>query len=277
MKKYVIAADSSSDVLGLEGIAFCSAPLKIITPQKEYTDNEELDVEQMVDELLELNSRSGTACPGVGDWLEAFGDGERVFCVTITSTLSGCYNSAVIAAREYEETHPGAKVFVIDSLSTGPEMKLIIEKLKELIDEGLEYEDICQRITEYKERTGLMFVLESLKNLANNGRVSKIAAGAAGLLGIRVVGKASDRGDLEQLAKCRGSKKAMEAVVQYLEKFGYKGGKLCISHCCNFEAAQNLKKLISDKFALAQIEIYKARGLCSFYAEKGGLLVGFEK
>ncbi len=272
-----IVADSSSDVFEFEGIPFASSPLKIITAQKEYVDNGRLDTENMVNELLSYSGKSSTACPSPSDWLDAFGDAKFVFCITITSNLSGSYNSALIAKEDYETLHPDRKVFVFDSLSTGPEMKLIIEKIVELINEGFEFEEVCHKVTSYSERTGLLFMLESMRNLANNGRVSHLTAKAAGLLGIRVVGKASDIGTLEVLDKCRGEKKALRNILENMINLGFKGGKVRISHCFNIAAAESLKSIITETFPDALTEIYSAGGLVSFYAEKGGLLVGFEK
>ncbi len=274
--KIKIVADSSSDMAVFDEIPFCSAPLKIITAKKEYTDNENLNVEDMVDDLLKYSGKSSTACPSPDDWLTAFGESEYVFCVTITSNLSGSYNSACTAKGLYEEQYPDRKVYVVDSLSTGPEMQLIIEKIAVLINDGKEFDDICKYITEYCKHTGLLFMLESMKNLANNGRVSPLVAKAAGLLGIRVVGRASDHGTLEVIEKCRGEKKALPAIFENMRKLGFNGGKVIINHCFNPEAAEKLKNLILEKFENANIIIGKCRGLCSFYAEKGGLLIGFE-
>lgn len=120
-------------------------------------------------------------------------------------------------------------------------------------------------------------MLESMRNLANNGRVSPLVAKMAGILSIRVVGKASDKGDLEQLNKCRGDKKSLETIVQHLKSLGLKKGKVRIAHCFNEKAGKALKELIQKEFSKVQVELYRCRGLCSFYAEKGGLLVGFEK
>lgn len=276
-KKIKIVADSSADLVELDGIDFESAPLKIITSENEYVDNAELDAAEMANAMLSYKGRSSTSCPNVGDWLEAFGDADEIYCVTITATLSGSYNAAMVAKREYEEAHPDRRVFVLNSLSTGPEMVLIIEKIRELVLAGKEFDSVCSEVEEYSRKTGLLFVLESLKNLANNGRVSPIVAKMAGLLGIRLVGKASERGDLEPLNKYRGERKAIETVVEQLESLGFKWGKVKIGHCLNESAAEALKAAILEKFAGAKIEIYKLRGLCSFYAEKGGILVGFEK
>lgn len=275
--KVKIVADSSADVLSLSKLSFESAPLKIITADKEYVDDEKLDVLGMVTDLLSYNGKSSTSCPNESDWLDAFGDAQYVFCATITATLSGSYNAAMMAKETYEAMHLDRRVFVLNSLSAGPEIALMIEKIQELILAGKEFDEVCKAITAYTEKTGLLFMLESMKNLANNGRVSPIVAKMAGLLGIRVVGKASDRGDLEPLNKIRGEAKALEAIVQHLKQLGLKSGKVRIAHCFNEKAAFVLSELIKSEFPKAQVEICACRALCSFYAEKGGLLVGFEK
>lgn len=277
MKNVKIVTDSSADVLELNGISFEFAPLKIITSEKEYVDDRNLNVKEMVEDLQNYKGRSSTSCPNAGDWLEAFGDAENIFCVTITGTLSGSYNAAVLAKETYEEQHPDRKVFILNSLSAGPEIRLMLEKLQELVEAGLEFEAVCDEIQNYMQKTGLFFMLESMKNLANNGRVSPLVAKMAGLLGIRVVGKASDRGDLEPLNKCRGEAKALETIVNYLKASGLKEGKARIAHCFNEQAAERLKEKILAELSKVRVELYECRGLCSFYAEKGGMLVAFER
>ena len=272
-----IVTDSSADTLLLEGVDFASAPLTIVTAEKEYVDDAALDVALMVEDLLKYSGKSSTACPAVGDWLAAFGDAEEVFCVTITSNLSGSYNAATIAAQDYMEAHPDRRVFVLDSLSTGPEMRLLLERLRDDVAAEMGFQAICDDVSAYSAKTGLIFVLESMKNLANNGRVSKLAAKAAGLLGIRAVGKASDHGTLEMLDKCRGAKKALAAIVEQMAAQGYGGGAVRISHVGNEAAALTLRDTLAERYPQAEIQVYGARGLCSFYAEKGGLLIGFEK
>ena len=274
---FKIVTDSSSDILNFDTIPFAVAPLKIVTAQKEYVDNHNLDVNTMVDDLFYFRGKSSSSCPNTNEWLTAFGDAQYIFCITITATLSGCYNAACAAKQIYEEQYPDRKVFVINSLSTGPEMRLIIEKLAELITQGKKYETICNEITSYTNKTGLMFMLESMKNLANNGRVSHITAKAAGLLGIRIVGKASDKGDLQPLDKCRGEIKTRCAIINHMRKEGFWGGKVRIDHCQNLEFANIIKDTLTKEFGNIDIEIHECRGLCSFYAEKGGVLVGFEK
>ncbi len=277
MRTIKIVSDSSANMLTLSGTAFSSAPLKIVTADREFTDDSTLNVEEMITYFDTYNGTSKTSCPNPSDWLAAFGDADDIFCVTITSGLSGSYNTACAAKAMYEAEHEGKRVCVIDSLSAGPELVLIIEKLEECIQEGLPYEEICQRIRAYQEKTGLLFMLESLKNFAANGRISPAVAKVVGLLGIRIVGQASTAGTLEPLNKCRGEARALETILTLLKKSGTESGKIRIAHCRNEKAAATLKTMIEKQLPQIDIQVDACRGLCSYYAESGGLLVGYEK
>lgn len=277
LNDFKIIADSSADLMELQGINFCSAPLKIRTEEREFTDNAELNVAEMVDYLYSYKEKSQSSCPSPDDWLSAFGDAKYIFCVAITSGLSGSYNAACCARDIYLEANPDRKVFVIDSLSAGPELTLIVEEIRRKALEGKDFDCIAEEITEYTKKTGLFFMLESLNNFANNGRISPIVAKAVGVLGIRLVGKASDQGQLQPLEKSRGVKKALAKIVELLKEAGLRKGRVKLHHCFNLEAAEELAAKIRDSFPAAKVEIAALRGLCSFYAEKGGLLVGYEK
>ncbi len=277
MRTARIVADSSANLMELKTVAFDTAPLKIITAQREFVDNRELDLDEMIHFFQSYKGKSQTSCPNPEDWLTAFGDAEDIYCVTITSGLSGSYNAACIAKDMYESEHPGRRVYVIDSLSAGPELTLIVQKLEELIIAGKSYEEICAYMPEYQKKTGLLFMLESLNNFAANGRVSPAVAKIAGVLGIRIVGKASDMGTLEPTDKCRGEAKSLNAILQHLKESGLKTGKVQLAHCQNEPAAEKLKSMIQAELPEVTVKIGKNLGLCSYYAEKGGLLVGFER
>ena len=271
-----IVADSSANLLEFKGIPYASVPLKIVTAEREFVDDAALNTNEMLTYIENYSGKSGTACPGVGEWLEAFGDAEYVFTVAITSNLSGSHNSAVQAKAVYEEEHPGRKVCCLDSLSTGPEMILIVEKLQELLESGLSFQETEEKIRAYMEKTHLMFMLESVENLAKNGRVSPLIAKAVGFLNIRIVGKASDVGTLQQLHKCRGEKKALETIFSEMEGHGFTGGKVRINHAHNPNAAQALLELVRSKYPSIEPTITPMTGLCCFYAERGSVMIGFE-
>ena len=275
--KFKIITDSSANLRSLDtDVEFRSVPLTIRVENREFVDDENLDLDDMLETLATTKSKSSSSCPNIEDYLAAFGDADRIFCITITSNLSGSFNAARLAKEEYENLHPDRKVYVIDSLSAGPELKLIANRILEMIKTSTVYEEICSKIAEYQLHTRLMFCLESMKNLANNGRVSPIVAKIAGVLGIRAVGKASDVGTLEVLDKVRGEKGAVAKIFERMQEMGYQGGKVLIDNCCNLPAAQKLQELVLDKFPKAQVVHDTCKGLCSFYAEKGGLMIGFE-
>lgn len=273
---FKIVSDSSSNVFSFSGAAYEAVPLKICTQAKEYVDDASLDVAAMVDEIKKQSGRSGSSCPNTHEWLAAFGEADAIFAITITSNLSGSYSAAMQARSEYLAMHPDAKVCVLDSLSTGPEMLLIIEKLQEYISAGLEFDQIEAKIRDYMAHTHLFFVLKSLTNLARNGRVNPAMATLAGALGIMVAGKASSEGTLEQMHKCRGDKKVLKCIHDEMKAHGYRGGKVRIDHCMNPEIAEQMKDILQKEFPGCDVQIGTCRGLCSFYAEKGGFLIGFE-
>lgn len=270
-----IVSDSSSNIFTLPDIAYANVPLKIISGSKEYIDTPQLDVAAMMREMQDSKEKCGTSCPNVYEWEQAFEGSEDIFALTITSKMSGSFTAASAAAEQITKQNPGKKIFVFDSFSVGPGMQLMIEKLSDLIRNKLSFEEIKNKLTEYGKKTNLLFALQSLSNLAKNGRVNPAIAKIAGVLGIRLVGKAQD-GALKLIHKSRGEKKAIDTLAESMLETGFCGGKVRISHCENEEAAQTLKEKILSFFPKSDIGINRCGGLCSFYAETGGLLVGFE-
>ena len=269
-----IVPDSAADLTFMDGVDMSYAPLKICTAERDFPDDGSVEAKEMVDFLRDYKGRSSSSCPNAEDWLAAFGDAEEILCITITGGLSGSYNTACTAGKIYEEQHPGRRVEVIDSLTAGPEMALMADKARELILAGADLDAVIAGLKGY--RTELLFALESLRNFANNGRVSKTAAAAAGLLGIRAIGRASEQGTLEMLSKTRGEAKTLAAVMAYLKQYGYVGGKLYIHHCFAEDTAEKLIGMVRKVYPTAETVVRPARCLCSFYAERGGFLVGFE-
>ncbi len=273
---YKIVADSSSNVYNLEGIDYSCVPLKVNIGNNEYIDTPNADLDALINELKTTQEKTSTSCPNIYDWQESFRGADNVFAVTITSGLSGSYSSCVNAKKLYSETNKEANIHVVDSLSAGPELKLIIEKLKDLTAENLPFEEIVSKIEKYKKTTRLFFCLESLMNFARNGRVSPTVAHLVGFLGMRIIGTASSVGTLEPLSKPRGEKKALSNLFDHIKKSGFSGGKVRIDHCQNESFAHQLKDMILSEFPSSDIQISRCGVLCSYYAEAGGLLVAIE-
>ena len=155
-------------------------------------------------------------------------------------------------------------------------IKRVLEKAASAQRGGASFDEVCRVVEELQRHTHLLFSLESMHNLAQNGRISKLAATAAGVLGIRAVGQASAEGTLEMLGKCRGERKTQEFLLQEMERLGYKGGSVRIGHCGNAAFSLELYTELRRRFPNADVRRYPLRGLCSYYAERGGIMMGFE-
>ena len=276
MDQFRIAADSSCNLLALDGADFVSVPLTIRTDAEEFRDDASLDVDAMVAALRATKGRSYSACPNIAQWEEAFGERGDVIAFTITSGLSGSYNAACAAKEICRQRDPSRRIHVVDALSAGPEIALLIEKALSETRAGADFDGVCRAVQEYRERTRLLFALESMHNLAQNGRVNRLVATMAGVLGIRAVGQASAEGTLEMLGKARGARRTRQLMLSEMERLGYRGGSARIGHCQNETLALEIRDEIRQRFPAADAQIHPLRGLCSYYAERGGIMLGFE-
>ena len=271
---YKIVSDSASNLL--QGTQwYQSVPLKILG-QQEYIDDGSQDIAEMVHHLKHFKGKSSSSCPNVSDWLDAFEGHRCIFAVTITQRLSGSYNAAVQAANTYREEHPDARIYVIDSMAAGPEMAMIVDKIRTLMDQGLDPDQVMEQVKDYQSHLYTLFCLESLTNLARNGRVNPTVAKLAGVLGIRVCGEAQ-QGQIVPIHKARGAKKALNTLVEMIVERGFQDGCLLrVAHCFAPETAQALGDAILEKFPGARFQMETTGVLCSYYAEQGGLMIGFE-
>ena len=271
-----IVCDSSANIFALKGLNYTTVPMKILAGNREFVDAPGVNVQDMVDFLKEHKGKSGSSCPNVQEWLDAFGDADWVFGVTITKHLSGSYNAAQQAALTYEEENPGKRAFIFDSLSTGPEMMMIVDKIRLLADQGCDFEQIKAQVMEYHNHNHTLFCLQSMNNLARNGRVHPAVAKIAGMLGIRVVGDAKG-GEITPVHKPRGEKKAVSLMVEMMTERGIRDGSLVrIAHCYGEAAAYALVAAVRESYPNCRFMVEPTTALCSFYAEKGGLIIGFE-
>ena len=273
---YKIVSDSSSNIFSVEGRNYTTVPMKIIAGDREFVDTADLNLQSMVDFLKDYKGKSGSSCPNVQEWLDAFGDADMVFGVTITKNLSGSYNSAQQAAATYMEENPGKKAYIFDSLSAGPELMLIVDKIAELAEQGCDFDTIVSGVLDYHNHCHTIFCLQSMTNLARNGRVNPAVAKIAGMLGIRMVGAAMG-GTIVPIHKPRGEKKAIAAMVEAMNERGLHDGSLVrISHCFGESTAMDFIAAVKEQHPNCRFILEHTTALCSFYAEVGGMIVGYE-
>ena len=273
-----IITDSSANLLtdNCSGTPHINVPLTIQVGDQAFKDDDSIDKIEFLTALKNTNVKTTTSCPNVHEWLEAFKGGDEIYVFTITSALSGSYNAARQAANQYHEDYPEAKILVFDTRSAGPQVKMLAQKTGELIKEGLSFQEVVKKIENYQEHLNLIFALKDLTNLANNGRVPAAVAKIAGLLKLNIIGVANNKGEFELVTKARGDKRCYKKLVEEMIKNGYDGGRVQIDENDNAAGAAAIKNVILDKFPAAEVTIGECHALCAYYAETGGIMIGYE-
>ena len=277
--KWNIVADSSIDIFlpdkKPDCVEFFTVPFVLNVDGKEFVDDEKLDIGGMMAAMKASKKASSSSCPSPGTWREYFLREGNTLAITITSGISGSYNSAMTARSMVMDECPGKNIEVIDSLSTGPALILILRKLLHLISEGLDFDGVMKAIDEFRKHSFTSFVLASYDNLIKNGRMNRIAGLIAGRIGIHGIGIASPEGTIDIKGIARSRKKAIHVVIEDMKHRAGQVKEVVIDHCFNNESALLLKEAILSVWKDASITICSTRGLCSYYAENGGLIIGF--
>lgn len=277
MEKFKLIVDSSSNMVNDPTHNVEVVPLTISFGGKDYIDDQNLNIQEFLSDMNKNQVAGKTTCPSIQAWLDALEGTEKAIIVTMTSGMSGTFSSALQAKNMYEEKHPSSQIIVVDSRSAGPELTIVLHGIEKMIQGDIRFVDLEEEIAEFRMHTHLLFILQSLHNLSLNGRVSPAVAKIAGLLKINLIGTASKDGKLEPLTKARGMKKAVRELLKYMKDDNYHGGEVIIDHCENEKDAETIKEKLQAEYPDAQITIRPMHGLCSFYAEEGGLMIGFNE
>ena len=274
-----IVSDSSCDLFSLPqaepDIDFATVPFSIRIGEKEYTDDQSIRVDAMLTANENHGEMAQTACPAPQLWADHFDGPDPVLCFTISSALSGSYNSACAARDMYREEHPDKQIAVIDTKATGPETVLILRKACRFIREGVPFAEMKKRLEAEAARIHIAFALASYHNLIKSGRVNRLIGLIAGHLGFWGIGVGDDNGEIAIRGKARGVKSMVRFVAEEIRKTGLAGKELVISHCFNEEAARLLKEQLCAVFQHITVDIIPTRGLDSFYAERHGIIVAY--
>lgn len=273
--KYKIVVDSSSDLtndyINDSEIGFEVVPLTINVEGVEYVDNKELNIDAMLEAMHKSTTKATSSCPSCGYFSKTYEEAENVICITMTSKLSGTYNSAYLGSNDLTN-----KVHVVDSKATSGTMRLLVDKAYELMKKNLDFDTICEELEKYRDSLNLFFVLDKFDNLVKNGRMSKVTAFIASALYIKPLCMAKE-GTIDIYEKPRTMKGALNKLIESIEKqCSDTANRTCIiSHCKNKDDALYLKEKIKDRYQFKDIVIEDMKGLCSFYALEKGIIVSF--
>ena len=274
-----LVSDSACDLRALDGtegkMDFTTIPFSIRIGGKEYIDDEHMPIEEMLEANETHAEMAQTACPSPEAWREKFSAPGPVIAFTISSALSGSYNSACAAVGMLLEEEPDKQIAVIDSKATGPEQAMLIRRARDLILAGLPLEEIERDLNRTAEKIHTSFALASYHNLIKNGRVSRLKGFIAGHLGFWGIGIGDEKGEIAIRGKARGSKSMIRFLTEEVARVGVAGGQILISHCRNEKDALALKASLEEANPGVEVLVQPARGLDSFYAERSGLIVGY--
>lgn len=251
-------------------------PLTINIDDKEIIDDANLSPTELVELMKVSNNIPKTASPSPSEFLKAYEGEESTFVVTLSSKLSGTYNSAMIAKEMFLENKEKF-IHVFDSLSASIGETLIGLKILELANDNHKDHEIVDKVNKYINEMKTIFLLESLDNLIKAGRINKVIGKIATAFSIKPIMCATDKGTINLLEKVRGSKKAFRRLVEVIGEQGERLEEkiLGIAHCNCLEKAERLKREIEEKYNFKDIIIVETAGISTVYANDGGVIIAF--
>ncbi|HCC06964.1 MAG TPA: DegV family protein [Clostridiales bacterium] len=275
-----IIADSCCDLSKQmqEDINVDLIPFKILVDDVTYVDDDNLNPMDLLKAMKSTPSVPKSSCPSPDDFYNSFINSvsNSIFIVTISSFLSGTYNSALVAKNMFLETNKDKFIHIFDSLSAASGEVLVALKINDCIEKELPNDDIVSTVAAFIDEMKTFFILDSLDNLIKNGRISKLKGFIANILNIVPIMKAV-KGEIDMHEKSRGSKKAFNRLVEIIGEHGsdFKDKILSISHCNAKEKAEWLKESVSKAYNFKDIIILETKGLSTMYAYDGGIIIAF--
>lgn len=239
-------------------------------------DDETFDQKEFLKRVAESPNCPKSSCPSPETYMAGYcGSEERVYAVTLSSELSGSYNSAVLGKNLYYEEHGEKDIYVFNSRSASVGETLIARKIEECEEAGMTFEETIQVTEDYIEGQHTYFVLETLETLRKNGRLTGLKAIVASALNIKPVMGATPQGTICQLGQARGVKKALIKMVEEVVKDirNPEEKTLAISHCNCRERAELVKNMILEQVKVKDVIILDTAGISSMYAADGGIIV----
>ena len=276
--RYKIVIDSCGELLNewKDDERFESVPLTLMVGADQIIDDETFDQLSFLKKVADYPECPKSACPSPERYMKAYDcEAEHIYAVTLSSELSGSYNSALLGKNLLLEDHPEKKIHVFNSCSASIGQTLIAAKIQECEEAGMSFEEVVSTVDRYIEGQHTFFVLENLDTLRKNGRLSKVKALVASALKIKPVMGSTDEGSICQLDQARGMNRAMiKMVEQVIAKTPDSAEKvLAISHCNCPARAQVLKEAFEERMKLAKIVVLDTAGVSSMYANDGGVIV----
>lgn len=277
---YRIIGDSCTDLPKelKEDPHFKLVPLTLIVDDVSIVDDKTFNQADFLRRVKACPSSPKSACPSPEDYMRHFDFDGDVYIVTLSSPLSGSYNSAELAKKLYLEEHPGKNIEVFDSHSASVGQTLIAMKIRELIETHIPFREVVEKVHTFRDGLKTKFVLESLDTLRKNGRLSNLQAIIASALNIKPVMGATSEGNICKIDQARGINKALMLMAKCIEEDVIKPSEkiIGIAHCNNRERAEFVKEEILKRIPFKDCFIVDTAGVASLYANEGGIITAYQ-
>ncbi|EYE88913.1 fatty acid-binding protein DegV [Fervidicella metallireducens AeB] len=277
--KMKVVADSSCDLnesLKKE-LNITRVPLRLYVDDEEFIDDDNLDVSDLMAKVRKSSKVARSACPSPKDFMNAYMGDESVFVVTMTSRLSGTYNSAVMAKEIFCEEVKNKFIHIFDTKGASIKETLVSIKISELIKQNYDEMKIVEKVNEYMNEMKFYFNLGSVDTLVKNGRISKLKGMIASVLNIKPILTGDEEGEIQLVENVRSEKKAFRRMIELIGESGskFEDKILGIAHCNAKELAEKFKDEAMKLYNFKDVIIVPTGGLSSIYTNEGGILIAF--
>jgi len=276
--EYSIIVDSGCDTTPQleERFGLKPVPLTLMLGEKEFIDDESLDLPGFMAEMKACKGKVSTAAAPPYNFMEAIEAAKHSFIVTLSSRLSATYANAVLGKTMAEENGP-VDTYIFDSKSAAAGEVLIAIKIRELISAGMSKAQIIKTISSFIDNMKTYFVLERYDNLIKNGRINVILGKIVSVLNFKMIMGSDGDGNIALYAKPRGIEQMIERMMRYINDMGRPttGETMVISHCNNLPLAEKLINAIQQNFDFKEIVVVPTKGTISVYADDKGIILAF--
>ena len=275
--KLNIITDSSCDLPEKYLKKINLAPMTLKFKKEYFKDRVDISPSEFYKKLKSIDYSPGSAAPSPGDFLEHLKEDHDNFVIAISSALSSSYNNALIAKDMFLNKINDGFVHVFDSLNASVGEGLIILKLLELREKSMSNSTVVNELGSYIEGLNTFFLLENMDNLINSGRLNKIMGKLVNLLNIKLIMGKDENGAIKLYDKIRGSKKAFETLLDYIEKYGsdLENKYLGIAHYDCYEKAKRFKEEVEKRYNFKEIIITEMGPTIATYADRDAILISF--
>lgn len=238
-------------------------------------DDETFNQKEFLKKVADYPLCPKSSCPSPEKFMEAYrDDAEEIYVVTLSSHLSGSYNSAALAKNLYAEKYGEKKIHVFDSESASCGETQLVKTVVACKDEGLSFEETVQKVETFKRQMRTYFVLDNLETLRKNGRLSGVKALVASTLNIKPV-MVGNLGVIEQKGQAIGINKALAKMADFIVKDveNPQERTLMITHCNCPERAEFMRDLMEKRASYRDVCVMDTAGVSSMYANDGGVIV----